>query len=82
VAGDGAPIRFTSSMLPPYLRRANSLENLLPWLNLKVIFIRDFGEALVALLGPWDLACRPPPSRVRLKEARKTGLARDPKGTT
>ena len=31
--GDGAEkIRFTSSILPPYLRRANSVEELLPWL--------------------------------------------------
>ena len=29
--GDGA-IRFTSAILPRYLRRAKSLEDLLPWL--------------------------------------------------
>ena len=28
----GGRIRFTSSILPPYLRRANSVEELLPWL--------------------------------------------------
>ena len=28
---DGEPIRFTSSILPPYLRRTRSIEELLPW---------------------------------------------------
>ena len=35
-AGDGH-IRFTSAILPPYRRRAKSLEELLPWLYLKGI---------------------------------------------
>ena len=48
--GDGA-IRFTSAILPRYLRRAKSLEDLLPWLYLKGISTGDFGEALAALLG-------------------------------
>ena len=30
-------IRFTSSILPPYLRRTKSIEELLPWLYLKGI---------------------------------------------
>ena len=47
-----AKIRFTSSLLPPYLRRAKSVEELLPWLYLKGISTGDFGEALAALLGP------------------------------
>jgi len=51
--GAGAEkIRFTSSLLPPYLRRARSVEELLPWLYLKGISTGDFGEALAALLGP------------------------------
>jgi transposase-like protein len=45
-------IRFTSAILPPYLRRAKSVEELLPWLYLKGISTGDFGEALAALLGP------------------------------
>jgi putative transposase len=45
-------IRFTSSILPPYLRRAKSIEDLLPWLYLKGISTGDFQEALAALLGP------------------------------
>lgn len=51
--GDGAEkIRFTSSILPPYLRKAKSVEELLPWLYLKGISTGDFQEALAALLGP------------------------------
>ena len=48
----GGRVRFTSSILPPYLRRAKSVEELLPWLYLKGISSGDFGEALAALLGP------------------------------
>ncbi len=48
----GAKIRFTSAILPKYLRRTRSLEELLPWLYLKGISSGDFGEALAALLGP------------------------------
>lgn len=45
-------IRFTSTILPPYLRKAKSIEELLPWLYLKGISTGDFQEALAALLGP------------------------------
>ena len=48
----GPRIRFTSSILPPDLRRAKSIEELLPWLYLKGISTGDFSEALAALLGP------------------------------
>lgn len=51
-APEGAPLRFTSTILPPYLRRAKSIEELLPWLYLKGISTGDFSEALAALLGP------------------------------
>ena len=51
--GDQAEkVRFTSSILPPYLRKAKSVEELLPWLYLKGISTGDFQEALAALLGP------------------------------
>jgi hypothetical protein len=33
-AGSGEPIRFTSAILPAYLRRTKNLEELLPWLYL------------------------------------------------
>jgi len=48
----GGRIHFTSSILPRYLRRTKSIEELLPWLYLKGISTGDFGEALAALLGP------------------------------
>lgn len=47
----GAKVRFTSSILPPYLRRTKSIEDLLPWLYLKGVSTGDFSEALAALLG-------------------------------
>ena len=51
--GDGAEkVRFTSSILPPCLRRSRSVEELLPWLYLKGISSGDFQEAPGALLGP------------------------------
>ncbi len=48
----GSGIRFTSAILPPYLRRTKSIEALIPWLYLKGISTGDFSEALAALLGP------------------------------
>ena len=45
-------IKFTSAILPPYLRRSKSIEDLLPWLYLKGVSTGDFGDALAALLGP------------------------------
>ncbi|MCA1603457.1 MAG: IS256 family transposase [Acidobacteria bacterium] len=48
--GEGE-IKFTSTLLPPYLRRTKSVEELLPWLYLKGISTNDFSEALHALLG-------------------------------
>ena len=43
---------FSSKILPPYLRKTKSLEELLPWLYLKGISTGDFNEALAALVGP------------------------------
>ena len=51
-APEGGRLKFTSTILPPYLRRAKSIEELLPWLYLKGISTGDFSEALAALLGP------------------------------
>jgi putative transposase len=45
------PLRFASSILPPYLRRTKTMEELLPWLYLKGISTGGFSEALAALLG-------------------------------
>jgi len=44
--------RFTSKILPPYLRKTKSIEELIPWLYLKGVSTSDFSEALAALLGP------------------------------
>ncbi len=49
---DGNRMRFTSSILPPYLRRTKSIDELVPWLYLKGVSTGDFPEALGALLGP------------------------------
>jgi transposase-like protein len=43
---------FTSNILPPYLRKARSIDELIPWLYLKGVSTGDFSEALSALLGP------------------------------
>ena len=48
---NGTKIRFTSTILPPYLKRTKSIEELLPWLYLKGVSTGDFSEALAALLG-------------------------------
>lgn len=45
-------LKFSSSLLPPYLRRTRSLDELLPWLYLKGLSSSDFSGALTALLGP------------------------------
>jgi putative transposase len=44
-------IKFHSSILPAYLRRTRSIEELLPWLYLKGLSTGDFSSALTALLG-------------------------------
>ena len=49
---NGKRIRFASKILPPYLRKTKSIEELIPWLYLKGISTGDFSEALGALLGP------------------------------
>ena len=48
----GSGIKFNSSLLPPYLKRSRSVEEVLPWLYLKGVSTGDFAEALSALLGP------------------------------
>jgi transposase-like protein len=48
----GGELKFNSSLLPPYLRRTRSLDELLPWLYLKGLSSSDFSGALTALLGP------------------------------
>jgi len=47
----GQNIQFHSSLIPPYLRRSKSIEELLPVLYLKGISTGDFSDALESLLG-------------------------------
>ena len=48
-SGEGAV--FHSTLVPPYVRRARSVEAALPWLYLKGISTGDMSEALQALVG-------------------------------
>jgi putative transposase len=64
---NGQRIRFTSRILPPYLRKTRSLEELIPWLYLKGVSTSDFSEALQALMGP-DAPGLSASTVVRLKE--------------
>lgn len=60
--------RFRSQLLPPYLRRTKSMEELLPLLYLKGVSTGDFGDALHSLLGP-DAPGLSASTIVRLKKA-------------
>lgn len=68
---EGNPLRFTSQILPPYLRRTRAVEDLIPWLYLKGISTGDFSEALQSLLGP-DARGLSSATVVRLKECWQT----------
>ena len=46
-----AGIKFNSNLLPPYLKRSTSIEEMLPWLYLKGLSTGSYGEALSSLLG-------------------------------
>ena len=50
--------RFSSAILPPYLPRSKSIDELLPGLYLKGISTGDFSEAMQALLGAESLRHR------------------------
>lgn len=63
-------IKFSSSILPRYLRRTRSIEELLPWLYLKGLSTGDFSSALTALLGQ-DAPGVSPATISRLKEVWK-----------
>ena len=66
LARQGEP-RFTSALIPPYLRRTQHIEELLPVLYLKGISTGDFHEALQAILGP-DVIGLSAQTIVRLKQ--------------
>lgn len=65
---DGQRFRFTSKILPPYLRRTKHLEEFIPWLYLKGISTNDFSECLQHLTGN-SSASLSPTTVVRLKES-------------
>jgi transposase-like protein len=44
-------VSFRSAILPPYLRKTRSMEQLIPWLYLKGVSTGDFSDALAALVG-------------------------------
>lgn len=48
----GEKEQFLSAVLPRYLRKTKSIEELIPWLYLKGVSTGDFSEALASLLGP------------------------------
>lgn len=60
--------RFTSQILPPFMRRVPSIDALIPALYLKGISTGDFTEALEAILGP-NAAGLSATNVVRLKES-------------
>jgi transposase-like protein len=68
-------IKFHSSILPAYLRRTKSIEELLPWLYLKGLSTGDFSSALTALLGQ-DAPGLSAATISRLKEVWKEEYAR------
>lgn len=49
---DGEKIQFQSTILPPYLRRSKTIDELVPWLYLRGISTGEMAEALQTLLGP------------------------------
>lgn len=49
--GEGGREKFSSAILPPYLRKTRSMEDLIPWLYLKGVSTGDFTQALAALIG-------------------------------
>ena len=48
----GKPVTFRSALVPPYVRKTQSLEAALPWLYLKGISTGEMREALKVLVGP------------------------------
>jgi putative transposase len=60
-------VRFSSALLPAYLRRSKAIEEFIPWLYLKGISTGDFSEALQTLLGEQAKGLSPNVI-VRLKE--------------
>ena len=71
---EGARQKFTSAILPPYVRRSPRVESVLPLLYLHGLSTGDFREALPALLGA-DAAGLSPSAITRLTHAWATEYA-------
>jgi transposase-like protein len=67
-ASNRPEVPFSSQLLPPYLKRTKSIEELIPWLYLRGISTGDFPQALQTLLGE-DAAGLSATNIVRLKQA-------------
>ncbi len=67
----GEAEKFQSAILPPYLRKTRSMEDLIPWLYLRGVSTGDFTEALQALLGP-EVKGLSATTVTRLKESWRT----------
>ena len=48
----GEPVVFHSALVPPYVRKANAVEAVLPWLYLKGISTGQMSEAPAVPVGP------------------------------
>ncbi len=70
----GSGVRFHSTLLPPYLKRAKSVEELLPWLYLRGVSTGDFSQALESLLG--TDAPGPVPVKILVAHGASSGLRR------
>ena len=62
--------RFSSSIVPPYLRRTKNIDELVPVLYLKGISTGDFTEALESILGK-EVIGLSAQNRFRLKSVRQ-----------
>ncbi len=51
-AKSGEPVTFHSALVPPYVRKTQSIEAALPWLYLKGISTGEMEAALTVLVGP------------------------------
>jgi len=54
----GSGIRFHSNLVPPYLRRSKSIEELIPWLYLKGVSTGDSGKHYRRSWEPTRWVCR------------------------
>jgi len=70
---NGVRFRFTSKILPPYLRKTRAMEDLVPWLYLKGISTGEMPDALVRL--GFDGSGLSPTSVVRMLQAWQTEYA-------